>query len=315
MSDGTGTLRRAGHACAVPAAASTVVPPADDFLGRWVHENPWLSAARRALHGRWVDDPTDREEIAQRLGIPLGELLRSFNETAPVSAPLAFRYRATGFTVTAMGGTCDDIADGRYPLFGEPVTLRCYTADTSLLPQGMHEAADWNFMDAGRPGFLGYAYGVRYGQTLYLAGVQSDIAVRYGHLFQGRGGETEIRAGDEVVTRGAEELAARYAQYVPVLRRTFQRYWIHVLLGAVATWAREEPELTELGLLEFPLTAEEDAKGHVVQRVYRELPGRLGSTARCVRVADRCHPYRVAPFTRVIGHLGDRWKPDAGAAG
>jgi hypothetical protein len=303
------------HACAVPTAATTVIPPADDFIKRWVHDNQWLSPARRELLGRWVDDPTPREEVAEQLGVSLGELLRSFNDTAPISPPIGFRYRGAGFAVTTMAGTCDDIADGRYPQFGSPVTLRCYLTDTSLLPQGMFEAADWNFMDAGRPGFLGYAYGVRSGETLYLAGVQSDIAVRYSYLFQGRGGETEIRVGDEVQVRGTEDPAALYGQYVSALRRTFQRYWIQVMLGAVAAWAEAEQDLTELGLLEFPLTTEEGTQGHVVQRVYRELPDRLESTSRCVRVADRCHPYTVAVFEEVARYLGDRWKPDSRLAG
>ncbi|MFJ8228469.1 hypothetical protein ACIQ9E_00725 [Streptomyces sp. NPDC094448] len=287
-----------------------MTPPPGDFLKRWVHDNAWLTPARRELLGRWVDDPTPREEVAEQIGVPLGELLRAFNHTGPISPPVGFRYRSAGFAVTAMEGTCDDIADGRYPQFGSPVTLRCYLADAALLPQGMLEAADWNFMDAGRPGFLGYAYGVRSGETLYLAGVQSDIAVRYSYLFQGRGGETERRVGDDVRLGGADDPAADYADYVPVLRRTFQRYWIQVMLGAVAAWAGTEPDLTELGLLDFPLTSEEDTRGHVVQRVYRELPDRMTTTGRCVRVADSCHPYTVAHFDDVARYLGDRWKPD-----
>ncbi|ASO18729.1 hypothetical protein FHR81_000992 [Actinoalloteichus hoggarensis] len=285
--------------------SDVLVPPTGDWLRDRVYDNPFL-ADRRALFERWLQDPTPREEIAERSGVSLGELLRSFNHTAPLSAPVPFAYRGVPFTVVAMEGVCDDIADGRFPLFGSPVTLRCYLGDPELLPQEMVEAADWNYMDAGRPGFLGYAYGVHYEGTLYLAGMQSDIAVRYAYLFQGRGETTDIRRGDEVVSGSAADLAARFGDHVPVLRRTFQRYWISVLLGASAAWARLRGDVTRLGLLQFPLTDEEDRRGTVVHRVYRELPERLGSPRRRVVVDGTSHSYAVAGFDEVVAHLGDR---------
>lgn len=289
------------------AANETISPPPVDFLRRWVYDNPAL-ADRRELFTRWLDDPTPREDIAAAMGVPLGQLLRAFNDTAPLSEQIEFRYRGIPFTVVSMANVCDDIGGERYPRFGAPMTLRCYLADETMLPQDMFEAADWNYMDAGRPGFLGYAYGVAYGPALYLAGMQSDLAVRYSYLFQGRGGTTEIRVGDEVEEREADELAARYGRHVPVLRRTFQRYWIQILLAAVTTWALAEPGLTELGLLRFPLEPDEDQRGHVVHRVYRELPERLGGVLRSVRVDDRCHLYTVAALADVARYLGDRWQ-------
>jgi hypothetical protein len=301
--------RRDAHACTA-GAAETVTPLEDDFLDRWVYANPAL-AGRRELLVRWLEDPTPREDIAAALGMPLGTLLRAFAETAPLSGPIRFLYRGVRFSVVAMAGICDDVCGDRFPRFGAPVTLRCYLADDTLLPQGMFEAADWNFMDGGRPGFLGYAYGVRHHRALYLAGLQSDLAVRYSYLFQGRGGSTEVRSGEDAQERDPAELVARYGSYVPVLRRTFQRYWIQVLLGAVCAWAAAEPDLTELGLLKYALEPEEDERGHVVHRVYRELPGRLGGAARCVRIADRCHPYTVTPLARVSAYLGDRWQREA----
>lgn len=296
-----------GGRCAA-GASETASPEPVDFLRTWVYDNPAL-ADRRELFTRWFADPTPREDIAAATGMTLGALLRSFNDTAPLSEPVGFRYRGIPFTVVGMAGVCDDIAEGRFPQFGAPVTLRCHLADDTLLPQGMVEAADWNFMDAGRPGFLGYAYGVRHEDTLYLAGVQSDLAVRYSYLFQGRDGGSEVRVGDVVERVDPSELAARYGPYVPVLRRTFQRYWIPVLLGAVAAWARTEPGLDELGLLRFPLQPGEGERGHVVQRVYRELPERLGGRTRCVRVAGECHPYTVTDLDDVARYLGDRWRP------
>ncbi|MCO5999548.1 hypothetical protein [Actinoallomurus rhizosphaericola] len=278
----------------------------DEFYRRWVAENPLLGE-RRALLARWLDDPAPREEIAEELGLPLGVLLRSFNDTAPIGAPVPFGYRGVRFAVTAMTGVCDDIVGDRFPRFGTPVTLRCHLDEPDLLPQGMFEAADWNFMDAGRPGFLGYAYGVREGDTVYLAGLQSDLAVRYGYLFQGRGEGTDVRTGDEVVFRTTEDLVARFGDRVPVLRRTFQRYWIDVLLGAVAAWAATEPALRTLGLLWFDLEPQEDARGHLVHRVYRQLPERLAADVRHVHVGGRCHTYRTAPFSRVATLLGERW--------
>jgi hypothetical protein len=300
-----------GHACAA-GAAQTVAPPGGDFMRRWAYDNPGL-ADRRELLIRWLEDPAPREDIARTMDMPLGTLVRSFTETAPISEPIGFRYRNIPFSVMVMVGICDDVSDERFPRFGVPITLRCYLADDTLLPQEMFEAADWNFMDAGRPGFLGYAYGVRHDGALYLAGLQSDLAARYTYLFQGRGGDTEVRAGEGTRTYYPSDLVTRYGPFVPVLRRTFQRYWIQILLGAVCAWAGAEPGLTEVGLLRYVLEPDEDVPGNVVHRVYRELPQKLPGAVRCVRVSGRCHPYWVSPLACVQEFLGGRWWPDVQA--
>ncbi|RLK58204.1 hypothetical protein CLV68_4298 [Actinokineospora cianjurensis] len=289
----------------MPRFAPEPVHDPDAFLGRWVYDNPAL-AARRELFTRWLTDPTPREDIAEQLGVRLGELLRSFNSTAPLGDPLPFGYRSAPFATVSMAGTCDDVADGRWPLFGTPMTLRCYLRDLSLLPQDMVEAADWNFMDAGLPGFLGYLYGSVHDGTLYLAGLQSDLGVRYSYLFQGRGGGTEVRVGDDVVERSAEEMVAAYGEYVPVLRRTFQRYWIQIMLGAAVTWARSAG-VDRIGILRFPFRSEEDVQGHVVRRVYAELPERISGVDETVRVGDESHLYSVAPIASVESYLGTRF--------
>jgi hypothetical protein len=298
-----------GHACAT-SEAETLVPPDEDFLHRWVYANPELTG--RDLLFRWLEDPAEREDIAASQGMKLGELLRPFNETAKLSDPVEFMYRYMSFSVVAMAGICDDVAGDRYPRFGAPVTLRCYYTAPGPLPQDMHDAADWNFMDAGRPGYLGYAYGVRFGPAVYLAGLQSDLAVRYSYLFQGRDGSTAVRDGDEVTERDTAYLAARYGRYIPVLRRTFQRYWMLVLLGAVCAWARTEPELSEFALLKYVLEPAERERGNVVGRLYRELPSRLGSSLRCVRAAGRRHLYFVSGLDEVEAYLGERWQPVPG---
>jgi hypothetical protein len=300
------------HLCEA-AAVETIVAPAGDFLRRWVYENPELVG--RDLLFQWIEDPTEREEIAAAHGISLGALLRPFNETAPLSEPIEFKYRSVSFSAIAMAGICDDVCGDRYPRFGEPITLRCYFTDPTLLPQSMYEAADWNFMDAGRPGYLGYAYGVRHGRTVYLAGLQSDLAVRYSYLFQGRGGRTAVRMGDEVAEREPADMVARYGAAVPVLRRTFQRYWIPVLIGAVCAWARTEPGLGELGLLKYELGGDERRRGNVVNRVYQELPERMASELRCVRLDGRCHVYSVSTLAAAEGYLGARWSPGDRAVG
>ncbi len=300
------------HVCA-GSAVETVSLSADDFLTRWVYGNPAL--VDRKLLIRWLEDPTPREDIAAALGIPLGTLLRPFNETAPLQEPVGFCYRGVPFSVVAMAGICDDVCGDRYPRFGAPVALRCYLADMTLLPQGMFDAADWNFMDAGRPGYLGYAYGVRHGSAIYLAGVQSDLAVRYSYLFQGRGGRTAVRVAEEVVERDPADMVDRYSSYVPVLRRTFQRYWIPVLIGAICAWACTEQELTEVGVLSYALEPAEDVRGNVVHRVYRELPERLKSRLRCVRVGGRCHVYSISALGEVAAYLGDRWRLSDSATG
>jgi hypothetical protein len=284
------------------AAAQSISVRPQNFLADWVYDNAALDG-RRELFARWFTDPTPREEIAERLRISLGALLRSLNDTAPLQPPLPFGYRGVGFEVVAMAGVCDDVADGRFPLFGAPITLRCYMQAPAPLPQRMFEAADWNYMDAGRPGFVGYAYGVHHGATLYLAGLQSDLAVRYTYLFQGRGAYSQVRRGDKVV-----ELPARLRQepveLVRSLRRTFQRTWIEILLGAVLTWAAAKDEITQVGLLQFPMTAEEDVRGTVVHRVYRALAAKLGAVPATVCVGARRHEYAVATTAAVREHLG-----------
>lgn len=286
-----------------------VCPPEEDFYHRYVAGNPYLGG-RAALLARWLDDDADRGEIAAALGVPLGSLLRSFNDTAPVGEPIPFAYRGIGFAVTGMAGVCDDIVGDRYPRFGAPVTLRCYLTEPGRLPQRMHEVADWNFMDAGRPGFLGYVYGVRHARTLYAAGLQSDLAARYTYLFQGRGEGTDVRVGEEVSYRAAADLAAEFGPYVPALRRTYQRYWIDILLAAILTWSAGA-DITDLALLRFPLTAEEDTPGHVVHRIYRELPDRLGWLTRRVRLPATEHTYRTTTLAQLTHSLRGRLGPAA----
>lgn len=281
--------------------ARTISLRQHDFLTEWVHDNAAL-ADRRELFTRWFTDPTPREEIASQLGLTLGVLLRAFNDTAPLESPLPFRYRGLGFEVVAMAGVCDDVADGRFPMFGAPITLRCYMR-APILPQRMFEAADWNYMDAGRPGFVGYAYGVRHGGTAYFAGLQSDLAARYTYLFQGRGESSEVRRGDDVIELPAAQ-RSEPVELVRALRRTFQREWIEILLGAAVTWAAGEHELDRIALLQFPLSAEEDVPGTVVHRVYRALPEKLNASAVTVQIEGERHPYAVTTTAAVRAHLG-----------
>ncbi len=285
-----------------PATERVISLPERDFLAEWIYDNPGL-ADRRELFTRWFADPTPREDIAEQRGVPLGVLLRSFNDTAPLQPPLPFSYRRIGFEVVAMAGVCDDVADGRFPMFGEPITLRCYMRAPAPLPQRMFEAADWNYMDAGRPGFVGYAYGVRHGSAVYLAGLQSDLGARYTYLFQGRDDSSEVRRGDDVLELPA---AQRHepVELVRVLRRTFQRTWIEILLGAVLTWSAGADGLREIGLLQFPMTAEENAPGTVVHRVYRALADKLASVPMTVQVGAERHEYAMTTTAAVRAHLG-----------
>lgn len=283
-------------------AIQTISLPQRDFLSEWVYDKAAL-ADRRALFTRWFTDPTPRDEIAAQLGISLGALLRTFNDTAPLQDPLPFCYRNIGFEVVAMAGVCDDVADGRFPAFGTPITLRCYMRAPTPLPQHMFEAADWNYMDAGRAGFVGYAYGVRHGGCSYFAGLQSDLATRYTYLFQGRGASSAVRRGDEVLEVPATQ-RLEPVESVRVLRRTFQRTWIEILLGAVLTWADADSGLDRIGLLQFPMTAEEDEPGTVVHRVYRALPTKLKTVPAMVRIGDQCHEYAVTTTAALREHLG-----------
>lgn len=287
----------------VAARPSSPAAPADDWMRRHVVDNPHV-ADHRDLFLRWFDTTADRERVAAAEGLPLGRLLYIFNDTAPLGRPLPYRYGGIAFEVVPMAGVCDDVAGDRYGRFGEPATLRFYLTEPDVLPSDMFEVADWNFMDAGRPGYVGYAYGSVIGPALYLSGIQSDLAVRYSYLFQAKAATTHVRTGLEVAERPAAELAARFGGAVPTLRRVFQRRWIDVALGGIMRFCRAAG-LTEVGIHQFPLDDAERAPGSVMQRVYRLLPDRLGSARRELS-GQR---YLVASLDRIERHLGDAYEP------
>ena len=288
-------------------AADVVTLPAEDFLDRVIRRNAWIDG-HRSLFDRWFDTPVDREEAARSEGIALGVLLRTFNGTAPLEPPLGYAFRRVPFEVIGMAGACDDIHGDRFPRFGEPRTLRCYLADPSVVPQRVCEAADWNFMDAGREGFVGYAYGVQHDRTLYLAGIQSDLAVRYGYLLQRGHGATEVRDGDAVTERVPDDLIAEYGACVPALRRSFQRWWVPILLAGICTWLSAPGRPSELAFMDFDLSPSERQRGHVLWRLYRDLPRKLGACQRTVSVGADRYQFRVVTVVSMHEWLGAAWQ-------
>ncbi|HWT30793.1 MAG TPA: hypothetical protein VN240_07175 [Propylenella sp.] len=231
-----------------------------------------------------------RTEAAARLGTSLGALLRSLNATAEIEPPKSYCYASVDFEVRVMRGVCDDLEGGRYALFGTPLTIRFYLRDDIGVPQWVFDAADWNFLGAGFRRFLGYAYGCVANQTLFLSGLQSDLAARYAYLFQGRGGLTEVRVGEDVVPLEDSKRAQLSAHALRNLRRKFQRRWISVLAAGLRR-VMEGEGLNRLAIHQFPLTEAEEAPGHQMWRIYRNLPLRLGSSPLTVQAAGATYHY------------------------
>jgi hypothetical protein len=249
------------------------------FLEDYIASRPPESVE---LHRRYFDSPICRQEAADREGLSLGSLLRTFNETAPLSPPVAYDFGGREFAVRSMDALCDDFHGPRFGPFGDPLTLRMYLTGTAGLPAEMFRLADWNFMDGRESFFVGYAYGSVCRGMVFLSGIQSDIAQRYTYLFQGNRGDTEVREGEGVVLRATDDLRDLYGSFVPVFRKVFQRRWIPALMAGVVAACRERG-VSAVALQRFELTAEEERPGHIVHRIYEAIPGAVPGVAVGVR--------------------------------
>ena len=258
--------------------------------------------AVRELHRRYLDTAIPREEAAEREGLRLGRLLRALNETAPLSGGLSYACARWQFVVRSMDALCDDFHGSRFGAFGAPITLRVYLTEEAGLPAEMFRLADWNFMDGGQPFFVGYAYGSVHDGTMFLSGLQSDMAQRYTYLFLAQDGETEVREGEEVVLRSTDDLQTLYGGYVPLFRKAFQRKSIPALMGGVVAVARSRG-LDAVALHRFPLTAEESRPGNIVHRVYEGVPAKVPGTrleVRTDRASYRYHRMELADVAEYV---------------
>jgi hypothetical protein len=275
------------------------VETASRFLERYIAQIP---PALREINRKYLNSPVPREEIARAEGLLLGRLLRSFNETAPVSPPTRFVLGGRQFAVRWMRALCDDFCGDRFGAFGEPVSLRVY-ADPQVLPQGMHTVADWNFMDAALPAYLGYGYGSVFNGILFLSGLQSDLAQRYTYLFQRPEGKVDAREGEEILRVSGRLLVEKFGRYVPALRRNFQRTWIEVLLAGCASYALTQG-LRSMAFQQFSLTEEELRPGAPVFRVSRGLPAKIPSASIQVLTPERTYMYSIMETWAVRKFLG-----------
>jgi hypothetical protein len=270
------------------------------FLEDYIASRPPESIA---LHRRYFDSPIGRQEAAEREGLPLGRLLRTFNETAPLSPPVVYDFGGREFAVRSMDALCDDFHGPRFGPFGDPLTLRMYLTGAAGLPAEMFRLADWNFMDGREPFFVGYAYGSVCAGLFFLSGIQSDVAQRYTYLFQGNRGDTEVREGEEVVLRSTEDLRQLYGSFVPVFRKVFQRRWIPALMAGVVAACRERG-IEAVALQRFALTAEEERPGHIVHRIYAAIPGAVPGVAVEVRTDRATYRYHRMEIADLAGFAG-----------
>jgi hypothetical protein len=284
------------------------MPGEGQHLARCLDRLP-RTRPHRELFEHYFDTDIERQVLARRLGLRLGRLLRIFNETAPLEAPRRYRHRGGGYLYRAMWGLCDDYHGPRFGKFGEPFVLRVYLDQDEgvALSQELFEIADWNFMDAGLPSYVGYIYGTRADDVLFVSGIQSDLAQRYAFLFQGRG-PSEVRENDEVELRDTSALAARFASEVPALRRRFQRQWIPALLCSALDHVQHH-DLRGLAIQHFLLEPEEDGSGHVVRRIYRGLTRSLGATPLDVRTERSSYRYGYVPLATLRQFLSLHFQP------
>jgi hypothetical protein len=262
-----------------------------------VRENRYLRArGQTELLAAVLDSPELRADIAVRLGLTRGALLRRLNDTAPPQPSIAYRAFGEDFSVVAMHGVCDDYHGDRYGKFGDPVTLRFYADPSCGVPQWVFEMADWNFMDAGRPAYVAYLYGTVLDSILFTSGIQSDLAARYAYILQDRG-PTEIRIKDEVYAVG-RRTSKTDPTIVPRLRRVFQRRWLMVVLAGTVQFMRKSG-LRWFALQQFELEPEEDADGHQMRRIYRNLPRRFNGRYTRVLTEDCEYRYCVCDVRRL----------------
>jgi hypothetical protein len=268
-----------------------------EFFRRHVLDNEFLGD-RRSLVAELINSSEPRDAAAARLGMSLGSLLRELNHTAPIEEPLEYVFARRKYEVRSMRGPCDDYCGERYGKFGDAITLRFYFGVDIELPQQIFEAADWNFLDGGFPRFCAYAYGTMLTGTLFLSGIQSDLAARYAYLFQQRGGKTAVRVVDDVVVRDPYDRPALAIETVAMLRRVFQRKWLLVVLAGIRRFM-SATDLNTFALQNFELSELEEMPGHQMRRIYRDLPDQLSCEPLVVLAGDRIYKYRMCSLTRL----------------
>ena len=200
-----------------------------------------------------------------------------------------------------MWGLVDDYWGDRFGKFGTPVTLRIYFENSTLIPMEMFHLADWNFMSADEDGYLGYIYGSKEENTLWLSGLQSDFCQRYSWLFQKRG-IREIRCGLQKKTLDNLSLIEKYKPFIPILRKAFQREWIIIFLLGICTWMNNTGAI-RCAIHQFPLTPGESSKGTFMKRIYRGLPEKI--KGEYISLSSGCGGlrYYVMDFDDILGYL------------
>jgi hypothetical protein len=181
-----------------------------------------------------------------------------------------------------MYGLVDDYFGERYGKFGRPITFRVYLKTDNKLSDEIFKLADWNFMSAGKECFIGYIIGSIYDNKLWISGIQSDISQRYSWLFQKRG-IREIRVGNQVKKMDNSQFIQEYKKEIPIIRNTFQRDWIKILLCSILHFITNNGINTFL-LQKFELDELENKKGAFMHRIYRELPQKLNASLTTINV-------------------------------
>jgi hypothetical protein len=256
----------------------------------------------------YLNSSIDRQEAAEQEGIKIGELLKIFNKTAPVLNPIKYSYQKIDidYVIRPMNGLCDDYYGDRYGKFGNPVTLRIYLTEKCGLPAKFFELADWNFMDADLPYFVGYSYGSQYDNILFLSGIQSDIAQRYTYLFLAKGEGTQVRENDEIQFRDTDDLKEKYGILVPRFRKIFQRNWIDIMFAGILSYMIVN-KLEAVAIHQFPLIEEENQSIHLVNRIYRGIKRKLRGQDLVISTKEHEYLYYKIEVKELYNYLKKQW--------
>lgn len=231
------------------------------LVEKYIHKE-----ADKQLIFKYFDSPYERTSIAMVENIPMDYLMYDvFNNIGEETFEKSFSYRGRIFHLTYFSGLCDDYYGNRYCKFGTPFVIRVYINGETPIPNEVFDMADWNFMSARKEKFLGYVYGSFCNDSVYIAGIQSDLCQRYTYLFS-QYTETFYKTNNAVVYIENDLIVNKYKYVIPYIRKSFQREWIDILMKAVLE-CRSHNKYSNLYLLKYEF---QDEDGEVVDRIYHQ---------------------------------------------
>ena len=236
----------------------------DVFLKRIVEKYIFSTEDQEIIY-KYFDSPYERTSISMVENIPMDYLMYEvFNNIGKVVFEKEYTYKGRHFSFSFFEGLCDDYYGNRYCKFGNPFVIRVYIDEIIPIPHEVYDMADWNFMNARKEGFLGYIYGSYSNDSIYIAGIQSDLCQRYTYLF-GQYTESFYKTNGSVVYIENDLVVDKYKYVIPYIRKFFQREWINILMAAVLQ-CKNFLGFSKVHLLDYTLSEDD---GEIVDRIYK----------------------------------------------